>query len=147
MIEYLRKRLNKKCYEDEIKDFLLFKWEIESTKETNKGVLVTFKRDTEMPNYQKLIELEENYFALRTPNYLSVYILMIVSFIFFTIFIIDKFVVGTDLLISFLTSLLPGIIVFIIGSILFFVKTHKINKLIKDGETIKKDILRKLKQL
>ena len=147
MLEIIKKTLSKTNFDEEVKHFLLFKWEIESTKETNRGILVTFKRDTNIPNYQQIIALEEKYFALKMPNFLAVYILIGNSLTFLTTFLVWWLIMRVDLLMTFLISLVPGLILFLIAAILFFVKSYKVNNIIKNGENIKKDILEKMSKL
>lgn len=134
-------------YQETINDYRLFKWVEVSKIQKGNNYLVELSRDLEDAKLFEIQKLEKEYFSLRNPEIISVGILMGIAFIFFTLFIVFYLGVKLPILTAFLAFLLPALLVFSLGSIIFFLKGLKINKIIRQGENIKNRIKKELKEL
>ena len=147
-MEVIEVNIKKSEFENKLNDFTLFKWVLTEKKESGNYFKCVFKRDTNSPDYKEVIELEQRYLNLKSPEMVSVIIFVASSIVFFTLFLVSFLSKKTsDHTFDFLAFLLPAIILFITGSILLLFKSKKILYLLKNGQHDKDKIIKKVKGL
>lgn len=147
-MEYFKLKIKKNKYNEKLEELSLFKWEEKEKRDIGNAYKCVFSRDETIANYNEIVNLEQKYLNLKTPEIVSVIIFIASSIVLLTIFLISFLTNKTsNHTLDFLCFLLPALILFISGSVLMLFKSKKILYLLNHGEQDKKDILKKVKEL
>ena len=111
--------------------YLLFEYKCLEKKQQGKKIIFEFERDDSVSYIKELRNLEYQYGSYKVGSMLPTTILPIISFVLFTIFLVLMFALGDNfnLLLYFLTLVLPALIFLALSAVLMFLRIRSINKI------------------
>ena len=131
MEEYLKKKIVTTDLEETIKTYAVFDWKVESKNILGYKTSVTLVRDTETPYYNEIKDLEKKWNKEMDYPAWPTYLFIALALLTITAYLIVSVITGfQNKLLYFLSIMLPGLLFFLIGTIFFFIRTKKIEKII-----------------
>ena len=132
MEEYLTKKVITSDLEETIETYKIFGWEVSDKSILGYKTMVVFNRDTDMPHYQEIVALEKKWNKETDFPAWPTYLFIILALLTITVYLIVSVLTGfTDKLLYFLSIMLPGLVFFMLGAGYFYLRTHKIQKIIE----------------
>ena len=111
--------------------YLLFEYKCLEKKQQGKKIIFEFERDDSVSYIKELRNLEYQYGSYKVGSMLPTTILPIISFVLFTVFLVLMFALGDNfnLLLYFLTLVLPALIFLALSAVLMVLRIRSINKI------------------
>ena len=128
---------------------LLFKWECVEQRNVGKTIYFKFKRDNEVPYYDELVKLENEYPDYKIKSLIPVSLMPIVTFalvtIFLVVFLMDRENFNFTLMFSLL--MIPAMLVLLLTVLFTVLRLKAINKIDKEKPTMENMYREKIAEL
>ncbi len=151
-MEYKKIRVTIVSYPQYVEEMKLFGWELEKAIKDDKDdqyILLNFKRNPNMENYEKIKELEIEWFSIDYPKFWPIVLFCILGFVCITALLVICMVFEYNFNSApwLYAILIPGIIFINIAFGWFIYRTFKIKKILDNGENIRNKIRQEVNKL
>ncbi len=147
-------KLDKKCslatYERYIEEYSYFGWEVANLNKDEEYTYIQFQRDPNLKNYNRLKQLEQEWFSFDYPPLWPLILLTILSFACLTGLLVTWMVTPKEdfnLSLYLLSMGLPGLIFSILSFLYLWYRVKKMKKVLDEGPILRAKIKKEALEL